>query len=260
MTLDDQQGTQPLPTDNGTGRPFRPGGLTLRIIVILAMLPLAGLAAAGVLNFLKFERVFSDTIAERYDPVLRELVRAINDSLGEGLTLASTRTTEQLIKRSEAQFGEAFDLRVSDLDGTVLFSTLPEIADDRVAPTAEPLPPGEIHHVRTDSGLFVGQMSILQDGQPVGVLSLAHDASEVRKVMPEIEQQLIRAGTVAVLPVLPILVLFALILLGRYEGRIRTREVAIDRAVKPDSPDPGAADPLVHAVWRIGRMAGQERS
>ena len=234
-----------------TGFPVRPRGLTLRILAILLFLPVAGLIAAGALNYLKFERILTETAAARYDPVLRELVRAINDSLQEGLTLASTKTTENLIERSVTQFEGAFDLVVHDIDGTALFSTLGDDGNNAGTDSASPPPPGEIHHESSGLDRFTGRMTILQDGVPVGVLSLSHDATGAKDALPDLTMQLQRAGAVAVFPVIPLLIIATLIIFGRIEARFHNRTLAIERAAQPDSPDPGATDPLVQAVWRV---------
>jgi len=242
---------------SGKRTPIRPRGLTLRILAILLFLPVAGLMAAGALNYLKFERILTEAAAARYDPVLRELVRAIGDSLGEGLTLASTRTTENLIERSVTQFDGAFDLVVHDSDGTRLFGTLEGGGDGFAGLPA----PDEIHHDTDAPDRFTGRMSIMHDARPVGVLSLYHDATEARKAMPDLTRQIGRAGVVAVLPVLPVLILVTLVVLGRIEGRTHDRRLAIDLAARPDSPDPGTSDPLVQAIWRLSwPSAGQGRS
>lgn len=229
----------------------RPRGLTLRILAILLFLPAAGLLAAGALNYLKFQRILTETAAARYDPVLRELVHAIDNSLGEGLTLASTRTTENLIERSMNQFGGAFNLVVHDMDGTELFSTFRDDESRAGAGFAQPPAPGKVEHDFSVEDVFTGRMPILQNGKPVGVLSLSHDATEARVAMSDLDRQLMRAGVIAVLPIVPVLILVTLIILGRIEGRIHGRSQAITRAAQPGSPDPGTSDPLVHAIWRI---------
>ncbi len=233
------------------GAPIRPRSMTLRVLAILLFLPIAGVITAGALNFLKFERILTQAASERYDPVLRELARAMNDSLGEGLTLASTRTTKNLIDRSVAQFDGAFDLVVYDIDGTELFTTL-ENGDSRSgADFADPPPPDEIHHDSSGQDHFIGRISILQNGTPVGVLSLSLDATMINEAMPDLIRQLRRAGAIALLPVLPVLALITLVAFGRIEGGMNNQKLAVDRAAQQGSPDPGLSDPLVQAVWRI---------
>ncbi len=234
-----------------TSSPIRPRALTLRILFILLFLPIAGIFVAGVLNYLKFERILTETAAARYDPVLRELARAIGDSLGEGLTLASTRTTSNLIERSVAQFDGAFDLVVRDLDGRALFSTQVDGGSLNGMDIANSLPAGEIHHESVGRELFTGSIMILQNGIPVGMLSLSHDATEVRNEMPALMRQLWRAGTFALVPVVPILILFTLIIFGRIEGQLHKRRLTVGRAAQADTPDPGSSDPLVQAIWRL---------
>ncbi len=252
-------GPGPLPKapqdDGDTGTetrpPIRPRGLTLRILAILLFIPAAGLVAAGALNYLKFDRILTEAAAARYDPVLRELARAISDSLGEGLTLASTKTTENLIQRSSTQFEGAFDLIVRDVNGLELFSTFEESGGENVGTFTQPPPPDEIHHDFSVSDRFVGQISVMQHGEPVGVLSLSHDATKARTAMPDLVRQIRRAGVIAMIPALPLLILATLIMLGRIEGRMHRRKLAVERAARLNSPDPGTSDTLVQAIWRI---------
>ncbi len=250
---DDPTGGESTPSGSrsASGARIRPRGLTLRILAILLLLPVVGVFAAGALNYLKFERILTETVAARYDPVLRELVRAIGDSLGEGLTLASTRTTEHLIERSVAQFGGAFDLVVHDMDGTVLFSTLSDNRGGDGEISVEIPPPGEISHDAGDPDRFNGRMTILQNGLPVGVLALSHEATRASEAMPDLIRQLGRASIVTLVPVVPVLILVTLVIFGRIEGRNHIRKLAVDRAAQVDSPDPGSSDPLVHSIWRI---------
>ena len=104
---------------------MRPGRLTIEFIFVLCLLPIIGLSAAAFLNYLKFERLLTSSAAARYDAVLRDLVLAIENSLEEGLTLGTTRSTEQLIQRSVSQFEGAFDIFVTDGDGALLYTTRP---------------------------------------------------------------------------------------------------------------------------------------
>ena len=233
---------------------IRPRGLTLRILLILLFLPIAGIAVAGVLNYLKFERILTQAAASRYDPVMRELVRAINGSLRGGLTLASTRTTGDLIERSVLQFEGAFDLVVRDTGGTVLFVV--GGMGDEVADLGEVhLPsPGEIHHDLSRPVAFIGHMTIHQEGVPAGVLSLVHDGSAATAAIPDLGAKLERAAVVTVVPVLVLITLVASLLLGRIEGVLHVRRTEVDQAALPNSPRPTSFDPLVHAVWKIGRI------
>lgn len=240
------------------GPRWRPGKLTMQVLAVLLLLPMAGIAAAGALNFLKFERVLITTAAARYDPILHELVRAIGDSLGEGLTLASTRTTEQLIERSAAQFDGAFHLTVQDTDGAVLFTTWPDDENHgTVTPALPDLPalsPAETRHVFAQEDRFVTQMAIFQNDAPIGVLTLSHDATAVRSTLPGLARRITDAGVFSVIPALALLALLVLIVLGRIEGRFHNRRAAVEGVGNPDSPYPGSFDPLVRTVWRIGRV------
>ena len=238
----------------GESSKIRPRGLTLRILLILLFLPIAGIAVAGVLNYLKFERILTQTAASRYDPVMRELVRAINGSLRGGLTLASTRTTGDLIERSVLQFEGAFDLVVRDTEGTNLFVV--SGTGEEMAELGEiHLPsPGEIHHDLSRPEAFVGHMTIHQEGVPVGVLSLVHDGSAATAAIPDLGAKLERAAIVTVVPVLVLITLVASLLLGRIEGVLHVRRTEVNEAALPNSPRPTSFDPLVHAVWKIGRI------
>ncbi len=240
---------------------YHPGGFTLRVLVLMLLLPVAGLAASGTLNFLKFERVLTAAAAARYDPVLRELENAIGKSLEEGLNLASTRTTEHLIDRSVTQFGGAFDLTVKDSSGAVLFTSLPDLPDlsgaqdSRGQSVADFPAAGEIRHVSDTPDRFTAHIAILQNREPVGLLSLSHDTTAVKADLAGLARQIAGAGLLSALVTLPLLVLTGLLILGRIEGGLHGRKAAIDRAGEPAGEDPGPTDPLVRAVWRIGQDA-----
>ncbi len=226
---------------HGIFRDCRPRGITFRIVAILLVLLAVGISAAAGLNYLKFERILIETAAARYDPVLRELNRVVNDSLRSGLTLESTRTTQQLLDRSASQFGGAFDLAVRNANGAMLFGT-----EDFEGPS-KPLPPqGEIVPDYSDPSRFVGHMSIVQNGVVVGTLSLSHGAEEVRETIPVMERELRRVVVVSLAPLLPLLAIATIFVLGRIEGRFHGRILAVT-----GMGDFKSSDPLAEAIQQV---------
>ena len=241
---------------------FRPADLTLRILVVLILLSVSSLAASGAMNFLKFEKVLTVTTTAKYDPVLRELGRVISDSLKDKLILASIQSTGDLIKRSVRQFDGAFDLTVENSTGTVLFTTLSDMKISNGEKTVNAPPsPGNIQHVSDTLNRFTSRMAILQNGESVGVLSLSHDTTMARAALSDLARQLTHAGIISILLVLPLLMLAALFILGRVDGQLHDRKIAVRRAIDPTTSDPGPSDALVQAVWRIGQafLKGQSK-
>lgn len=238
---------------------MRPGRLTIQFIFVLCLLPIVGLSVAGVLNYLKFERLLTSNVAARYDAVLRDLVLAIGNSLEEGLTLGTTRSTEQLIQRSVSQFEGAFDLFVTDVDGVLLYTTRPSAEGQESAAFEEGVTeleiptPGDVLHTFDSGKEFLARMTILQNGQPAGMLVLSHDGGDVMRDLDETSSQLINALFGSLLPVIPLLVLGTVAVLGRIEGQIAKRNETLQQASNPESPQPVSPDPLVQAVWRIGQ-------
>ena len=242
--LPEASGAEEAPERRAPGGVFgqcRPRGITTRIVAILVALLTIGTVAAAGLNYLKFERILIETAAARYDPVLRELSRVINDSLRSGLTLESTRTTQQLIDRSAAQFEGAFDLVVRDMEGVRLFGT----GDFENLPETLP-PPGGILSDFSDPARFVGHMSIIQNGIAVGTLSLSHSADEARATVPVMAQGLRRVVGVSLLPILPLLVIVSVFVLGRIEGRFHSRILAVTGMGEFKS-----GDPLAEAIQQV---------
>ncbi len=238
---------------------MRPGRLTIEFIFVLCLLPIIGLSAAAFLNYLKFERLLASSVAARYDAVLRDLVLAIENSLAEGLTLGTTRSTEQLIQRSVSQFEGAFDVFVTDGDGVVLYTTRPSPEGqesvgfgDGVTGLETPTP-GDVLHTFDSGQEFTAWTAILQNGRPVGMLVLAHDGGTVRQDLEETPSQLGFALFGSLLPVIPLLILGSVGVLGRIEGQIAKRSETVQRASKADAPRPESSDQLVQAVWRIGQ-------
>ena len=237
---------------------WHPGRMTMQVIAVLLLLLAAGVTAAGTLNVLKFKHVLKTTIASRYDPILRELVRSIGDSLKEDLSLAAIQTTEQMIERSVAQFNRAFDLTVEDLDGEMLFSTKSQNIDiDGVNPPLPALRPGKIRHVFVSESQVIAQLAILQNEEPIGILSLSHDSMETMGALPDITRSIIHAGVISFLAVFPFLILTALIVFGKIEGRFYHRKRAIDLAKIPAGACPSGSDPLVQSVWSVGQLRRQ---
>ena len=238
---------------------MRPGRLTVQFIFVLCLLPVVGLSVAGFLNYLKFERLLTSNVAARYDAVLRDLVLAIGNSLEEGLTLGTTRSTEQLIQRSVSQFEGAFDLFVTDVDGLLLYTTRPSAEEqgsaafeDGIAELDAPAP-GDVLHAFESGEDFSARMTILQNGRPVGMLVLAHDGGEVMGDLEETSSHLVNALLGSLLPVIPLLVLGTVAVLGRIEGQITKRSETLHQASEPQAPKPASPDPLVQAVWKIGQ-------
>lgn len=238
---------------------MRPGRLTIQFIFVLCLLPIVGLSVAGVLNYLKFERLLTSNVAARYDAVLRDLVLAIGNSLEEGLTLGTTRSTEQLIQRSVSQFEGAFDLFVTDDDGVLLYTTRPSAEGQESAAFEEGVAefeiptPGEVLHTFDSGEEFSARMAILQSGRSVGMLVLSHDGGDVMGDLDETSSHLVNALLGSLLPVIPLLVLGTVAVLGRIEGQIAKRSDTLHQASEPEAPEPASPDPLVHAVWKIGQ-------
>ncbi|MXZ54255.1 MAG: ATP-binding protein [Acidimicrobiaceae bacterium] len=203
----------------------RPRGATFKILAIMLIVLTAGLVATAGLNYLKFERILIEIAAARYDPVLRELNRAINNSLNSGVTLASTHSTQQLIDRSAAQFEGAFDLVIRDKDGVVLFGT----AASHSPPTTLP-PPDAVLRDFSNSNRFARHMSILQDGIAVGTLSLSFGAEDVMEIIPNMAQEFQRATVASLIFFVPLLVIVTVLVVGRIEGRLHSRMLAVERA------------------------------
>lgn len=238
---------------------MRPGRLTIEFIFVLCLLPIIGLSAAAFLNYLKFERLLTSSVAARYDAVLRDMVLAIGNSLEEGLTLGTTRSTEQLIQRSVSQFDDAFDIFVTDGDGAILYTTRPSPEEqdsagfeDGVTELEAPTP-GEILHTFDPGQEFTARTAILQNGRPVGMLVLSHDGGDVSRDLDETPSHLIFALFGSLLPVIPLLVLGSVAVLGRIEGQIAKRSETVQQASNPQAPKPESSDPLVQAVWKIGQ-------
>ncbi|MXY34169.1 MAG: hypothetical protein F4Y60_08800 [Boseongicola sp. SB0664_bin_43] len=238
---------------------MRPGRLTIEFIFILCLLPVVGLSAAGFLNYLKFERLLTSSVAARYDAVLRDLAFAIGNSLEEGLTLGTTRSTEQLIQRAVSQFDGAFDIFVTDGEGVLLYTTRPAAEEQERAANGEGVAgievpsPGEVQHTFDPGQDFVARTAILQQDRPVGILVLTHDSGDVAKDLDATPSQLILALFASLLPVIPLLILGSVGVLGRIEGQISKRSKTVQLASKTDAPEPESPDPLVQAVWRIGQ-------
>ncbi len=244
---------------------MRPGRLTIQFIFVLCLLPIVGLSVAGVLNYLKFERLLTSNVAARYDAVLRDLVLAIGNSLEEGLTLGTTRSTEQLIQRSVSQFEGAFDLFVTDVDGVLLYTTRPSAEEQDNAAFEEGVAeleiptPGDVLHTFGSGEGFSARMAILQNGRPVGTLVLSHDGGDVMGDLDETSLHLVNALLGSLLPVIPLLVLGTVVVLGRIEGQIAKRSETLHQASEPEAPEPASPDPLVHAVWKIGQEMANAR-
>ena len=238
---------------------MRPGRLTVEFIFVLCLLPIIGLSAAAFLNYLKFERLLTSSAAARYDAVLRDLVLAIENSLEEGLTLGTTRSTEQLIQRSVSQFEGAFDIFVTDGDGVLLYTTRPSPEEQESAEfdegVTELLIPaqGDVLHTFDPGQEFTARTAVLQNGVPVGMLVLSHDGGDVARDLDETPSHLAFALFGSLLPVIPLLILGTVAVLGRIEGQIAKRSETVQRASNPEAPEPESSDPLVQAVWRIGQ-------
>ncbi len=238
---------------------MRPGRLTLQFMLVLCLLPIVGLSVAGFLNYLKFERLLISNVAARYDGVLRDLVLAIGNSLEEGLTLDTTRSTEQLIRRSAGQFDGAFDLFVADGEGVLLYTTRPSAEGQDGAgfeggvTRLEAPAPGDILHTVDPGQEFTARTPILQGGTPVGMLLLSHKGGDVAARLDETSSRLVDALLGSLLPVVPLLVLGTVWVLGRIEGRIEERGETLQEASGPGAPKPASPDPLVQAVWKIGQ-------
>ena len=144
-----------------------------------------GIGAVVVLNFLKFESLFTKTVAARYDPVLRELHHAINESLRDGLTLASTRSTQDLLDRASEQFEDGFVLVVRDADSTVLFQT-GEIGQPLISLPTD----GDIQPESVGADRFIRHMSIMQNGTVVGTISLSHHQVDIVREITAMRQEL----------------------------------------------------------------------
>ncbi|MCY4301040.1 MAG: MFS transporter [Aestuariivita sp.] len=224
----------------------RPRGITFQILFLLLFVIVAGIGSTAALNFIKFERILNNATAARYDPVLRELERTIEESLRGGLTLSSTRTTQQLLERSVAQFDDRFILVVRDGDGEVLFAT------DEPADLKVPIPPPhEIASDGSDANRFLRTMSISQEDVVVGTVSLSHDPSVSTDAISEIENELRVAALVAVIPFLPLLIILAVFMIGRIEGRFYGGMLAIDTAVRTLG-----SSTLISEIWRIQKFLG----
>ncbi|MCY4305853.1 MAG: MFS transporter [Aestuariivita sp.] len=219
----------------------RPRVITLRICVILLLMLSAGVATIGALNFIKFERILMNATAERYDPILREVQRTINESLRGGLTLSSTRTTEGVLDRSVADFDDAITLVVKDLEGEVLFRTgdLPD------AQTTVP-PFGKIVGDITTGEEFSRSMAIIQDGTPVGTLSLLHNKNVASAGIIKIKEQLEFVSWASLLLFLPLLIIVTTFMVGRIEGRFYYGVLTVEKICRSLRNTSVSSE-----VWRI---------
>ena len=238
---------------------MRPGRLTIEFILVLCLLPIIGLSAAAFLNYLKFEQLLTSSAAARYDAVLRDLVLAVENSLEEGLTLGTTRSTEQLIQRSVSQFEGAFDIFVTDGGGVLLYTTRPSPEEQKSAGFDEgvtelvPPEPGDVLHTFEPGQEFTARTAVVQSGRPVGMLVLSHDGGDVARDLDATPSHLAFALFGSLLPVIPLLILGTVAVLGRIEGQIAKRSETVKQASSPQAPKPESSDPLVQAVWKVGQ-------
>lgn len=115
--------------DASTGRLPKPPrslfgrSIFLRLVLPLSMIFLFSMGGAAFLNFTKFEQTYVTLAHERYDDVVRDLRFSIEESLGIGLSLGATQSTQVVIDRTVEQYDGAFELIILGPDGSILFST-----------------------------------------------------------------------------------------------------------------------------------------
>ena len=97
------------------------GSLSTRVILALVVVYVVSLLGAAFLNFTKFEQTYVGFAKERYDTVLRDLRGDLEDSLGIGLSLAATQSTQVITERLVDQYDSQFSVLIVDPDGMPLF-------------------------------------------------------------------------------------------------------------------------------------------
>lgn len=165
----------------------------IRLVLPIAFIFVMTMAGAAYLNFTKFEQTYTQLAHERYDDVVRDIKLSIEESLGIGLSLGATQSTQVVIDRTAAQYDGNFGLTILGPDGGVLFSTagatVAELSNDEtgkavIDAVVERIGSGQVIGKSVTETHFLSTTDILSPlGEPEGVLVLEHSLAEVRNVI-----------------------------------------------------------------------------
>lgn len=170
------------------GQPKSGGSLSLRIITALVVVFLLSLFGAAFLNFTKFEQTYMGLAHERYDTVVRDLRSDLENSLGIGLSLAATQSTQVVTERLVEQYDQQFSVFIISPDGDVLFeagleSYANHLAKTNVVERAARLEPGTV--IRFDADDHLINLTAVHNpfGELEGYIILEYDATQVRSTI-----------------------------------------------------------------------------
>ncbi len=178
----------------------------LRLVMPLSLIFLFSMGGAAFLNFTKFEQTYVTLAHERYDDAVRDLRFSIEESLGIGLSLGATQSTQVVIDRTVEQYSSAFELTILGTDGEILFgtqnATFGDLRDTQAGRSfidqliAETAAQARIGKSVTDKRFLSTTVIRSPLGEIEGYLVLGHNRSEVQDVITRLGDVLWRGVAV----------------------------------------------------------------
>ncbi|MEM8553476.1 MAG: hypothetical protein AAGF71_01485 [Pseudomonadota bacterium] len=231
--------------------------LVIKMMLAIFVCFAASLVFVAVLTFLKFDRIYLDTYAQRYDSVAREARDVIERSLGPGMSLEGNIAGSVAINRlAEQQKGDVAIL-LQNLGGTVIADTpgAPEMRGTALARVDTENPNALARTMSADQ--FTTSAAIRNDGVSVGVVTVVFDAAPAHEALAALQARMRAAamGLFAVFaPIFAILVFAAIF----PKERLFAREAAAMRRMADGEPakDTGLVFGATEVIADLNRPDG----
>lgn len=233
-------------------------GLTLRIAIAILVMLVVAAGLTTLLNFLKFEKTYSDLLRSRVGVVVLDVAATIETGLGVGLPLAELENLRLRLEGEKAKEPLILSLQVHDAQGVVLHAAGAD-AEASVPPdwlaTLAQAGQGSWWRLEADA-LVVGVGVDDAIGRRVGGVVLRYDRAAYDQAMHQVLM-----GQLAVMAAA--LAVGGLVALGLVVALLKATRLTFERAdeilariIKGEPPPPPPAGPqLDDAMARFAAAA-----
>jgi hypothetical protein len=175
-------------------------GVTEKLgVAIIAVLALS-IPMCALLNYLNFEKNYSEMVRSRYAVLTRDLGRAAEYGFGLGLSLAHFLKMRELILSTQASDAQIHFIRAYDPRGLVLFDTDANQEGKAVPaewPRAATATPDDGYWSLDEPEYYVvGYALFNAQGIAEGSLAIAYDKAEVATASQRVANDLLRKATI----------------------------------------------------------------
>ncbi len=223
-------------------------GLVTKIVGAILIVFAASIALVAVLIYLKFDRVYSDAYALRYDSVARESQAVIERSLGAGLSLEANVAGRVAIERIAERHTGGVVLALFSTSGAPIATTAaaPEFDISALARAVTSTPDALIRHPLGTH--LVTAAAIRNQGFPVGFVAVFYPAEPAERALDGLRDRMLGAALALGLIFAPVLFIVVFWIVYPQERRFARDAAKMRRMANGDEADPTGMGVLARAA------------